>query len=86
MFVSAAGGRVIGVVLGGGGDNGATGLRAIKKNGGTALVPRPDQAALPAWHPNASSPVPKIVSSLGSFRYRTLPHGSRNRLAAQGRA
>jgi two-component system chemotaxis response regulator CheB len=71
LFISAAeafGKRVIGVVLSGGGDDGAAGLRAIKEHGGTALVQHPDDAvhssmprsALAAVHPDASLTVQEI--------------------------
>jgi two-component system chemotaxis response regulator CheB len=88
LFVSAAeacGERVIGIVLSGGGSDGATGLRAIKEHGGTALVLHPEDAAMPfmpraaiaAGHPDACLPVQEIVQFVGSFcsRYRTLPSG-----------
>jgi two-component system chemotaxis response regulator CheB len=88
LFISAAeafGERVIGVVLSGGGSDGAAGLRAIKRHGGTALVLRPEDAAMPympraaiaAGHPDACLPVPEIVQVLGAFcsRHRALPSG-----------
>ena len=72
---------------------GATALQAIKNNGGTALVPCPENAPMPraaiaAQYPNARSPVPKIEPFAGPFRgrHRTLPFGSQHRLAAPGRA
>jgi two-component system, chemotaxis family, protein-glutamate methylesterase/glutaminase len=46
LFISAAkvyGERVIGIILSGGGRDGADGLRAIKEHGGTALVQQPQQ-------------------------------------------
>ena len=48
LFTSAAeayGERVIGLVLSGGGADGAAGLRAIKAHGGTAFVQHPREAA-----------------------------------------
>jgi two-component system, chemotaxis family, protein-glutamate methylesterase/glutaminase len=56
LFVSAADAhreRVIGIVLSGGGSDGAAGLRAIKACGGTALVQHPGDAQLP-WMPYAA--------------------------------
>lgn len=51
LFFSAAaayGDQVMGIVLSGGDGDGAEGLRAIKKHGGTALVQHPDEAAQPS--------------------------------------
>jgi two-component system, chemotaxis family, protein-glutamate methylesterase/glutaminase len=51
LFVSAAesfGPRVVGVVLTGGGDDGASGLIAIKKGGGLSLVQDPREAQNPS--------------------------------------
>jgi len=72
LFISAAkvfGDRVIGIVLSGGGSDGADGLRAIKEHGGTALVQRPQDALTPsmplsamaAVHPDAVLSIPEIV-------------------------
>ena len=44
---SAHGGRVIGVVVSGGQDDGAVGLRLIKNHGGTAIVQDPLEAVAP---------------------------------------
>jgi two-component system chemotaxis response regulator CheB len=78
LFVSAAevhGRRVIGIILSGGGSDGATGLRAIKQHGGTTIVQHPDDAAMP-WMPRAAlaaaSPdaclrTEEIVKFIGSF-------------------
>jgi two-component system chemotaxis response regulator CheB len=54
LFISAAEAhreRVIGIVLSGGGSDGAAGLAAIKACGGTALVQHPGDAQYP-WMPN----------------------------------
>jgi two-component system, chemotaxis family, protein-glutamate methylesterase/glutaminase len=78
LFVSAAeacGERVIGIVLSGGGSDGATGLQAIKEHGGTALVQHPEDAAVPfmpraaiaAVHPDACRPVQEIAQLVRSF-------------------
>jgi two-component system chemotaxis response regulator CheB len=85
--------QVIGIVLGGGGGDGATGLRTIKKHGGTALVPHPENApmafmprvAVAAGHPDACLPVQRIVRFVGSFcsRYQPLPSDFHHWFAAQ---
>lgn len=77
--------QVIGTVPSDGDSDGATGLRAIKEYGGTALVLHPEDAAKPfipraaiaAGHPDGCLPVQKIVRFVGSYgtRYRTLPAG-----------
>jgi two-component system chemotaxis response regulator CheB len=72
LFISAAqshGEFVIGVVLSGGGSDGAIGLREIKKHGGLAFVQDPMEAAYPfmpyaaiaASHPDAVLPIKEIV-------------------------
>ena len=51
LFISAAkvhGERVIGIVLSGGGSDGADGLREIKEHGGIALFQRPQDALTPS--------------------------------------
>jgi two-component system, chemotaxis family, protein-glutamate methylesterase/glutaminase len=56
LFISSAaayGERVIGIVLTGGGSDGAVGLRAIKNGGGLALVQDPHEAPAP-WMPRAA--------------------------------
>jgi hypothetical protein len=78
LFVSAAeayGERVIGIVLSGGGSDGAIGLQAIKEHGGIALVQHPEDAAVPfmpraaiaAVHPDACRPVQEIAQLVRSF-------------------
>jgi two-component system chemotaxis response regulator CheB len=75
LFISAAkvyGERVIGIVLSGGGSDGADGLRAIKEDGGTALVQRPQDALTPsmplsamaAVHPDVVLSIPEIVQCM----------------------
>jgi two-component system chemotaxis response regulator CheB len=72
LFISAAkvyGEHVIGIVLSGGGNDGADGLRAIKEHGGIALVQRPQDALTPsmplsaiaAVHLDAVLSIPEIV-------------------------
>ena len=78
LFQSAAemyGGRVIGIVLSGGGDDGAVGLRTIKAHGGTALVQSPGDVAIPSMplaalaadHPDACLSVDEIARVVGSI-------------------
>lgn len=77
LFVSAAeahGKRVMGIVLSGGGKDGAAGLRMIQDHGGTSLVQEPEEAemasmplsALAADHP-ASLPVQDIAALASAF-------------------
>ena len=86
LFISAArayGRQVIGIVLSGGGVDGAAGLRTIKASGGTALVQEPDdaavaampRAALRAAHPDASLPIGDIAQCVRALcaRYGTSP-------------
>jgi two-component system chemotaxis response regulator CheB len=82
LFVSAAsayGPSVVGIVLSGGGSDGALGLRAIKEHGGTALVQSPDEAinpsmplaALLASHPDAALDINRLAERLKAvFRVR----------------
>lgn len=78
LFQSAAelyGGRVIGIVLSGGGDDGAAELRTIKAHGGTALVQNPDDPAFPSMpltalaadHADACLSVCEIARLVGSI-------------------
>ncbi len=72
LFISAAeayGDRVIGIVLSGGDNDGAEGLRAIKEHGGRAVVQKPEDAADPSMpeaaiardHPDACLSVEEIA-------------------------
>jgi two-component system chemotaxis response regulator CheB len=72
LFETAAeayGNRVVGVVLSGGGSDGAAGLQAIKAHCGTAFVQHPDEATAPsmpktaiaAGQPDACLPVSEIA-------------------------
>lgn len=78
LFISAAQTyleRVIGIVLSGGGADGAAGLRAIKEHGGATLVQLPDEATNPsmpraailAGHPDACLPIQGIVQRVTAF-------------------
>ncbi len=78
LFMSAArayGKQVIGIVLSGGGVDGAAGLRTIKAYGGTALVQDPDdtavaatpRAALRADHPDALLPIGDIARRVSAL-------------------
>jgi two-component system, chemotaxis family, protein-glutamate methylesterase/glutaminase len=78
LFISAAeshGQRVMGIVLSGGGGDGAAGLRAIAEHGGTALVQSPleavspdmPRAAMMADHPDACLPVEEIAQRVSVF-------------------
>jgi two-component system chemotaxis response regulator CheB len=61
----AANGRCIGVVLSGLLDDGASGLRFIKLNGGSAVIQDPDEALFPSM-PRAAlaqTPVDKVASA-----------------------
>jgi two-component system chemotaxis response regulator CheB len=72
LFISAAkvfGERVIGIVLSGGGSDGADGLRAIKEHGGTALVQRPQDALAPSMPLSAIAAVhPDAVLSISEIQ------------------
>jgi two-component system chemotaxis response regulator CheB len=78
LFISSAaayGERVIGIVLTGGGSDGAVGLRAIKNGGGLALVQDPHEApaagmpraAIAADHPDLCLSVTEIAQSIAKF-------------------
>jgi two-component system chemotaxis response regulator CheB len=77
-FISAAevyGARAMGIVLSGGGGDGAAGLRSITDHGGISLVQDPDEAATPSMpreailadHPDAVLSVEEIVRRVQSF-------------------
>lgn len=72
LFISAAetyGGEVVGVVLSGGDNDGAEGLRTIKEHGGRAIVQDPNEAADPSMpvtaiakdHPDACLSIDQIA-------------------------
>jgi two-component system chemotaxis response regulator CheB len=78
LFISAAeshGQGVMGIVLSGGGSDGAAGLRIIREHGGTAIVQDPDEAAIPSMplsaltadHPDACLPVAEIAQRVRAF-------------------
>jgi two-component system chemotaxis response regulator CheB len=78
LFISAAkayGRHVLGVVLSGGGNDGAEGARAITEHGGVTLVqsleeadhPSMPLAALRADHPDACLPVEQIALRVKAF-------------------
>ena len=78
LFMSAArayGRQVIGIVLSGGGVDGAAGLRTIKACGGTVLVQEPEDAAVPAMpraairagSPDASLPIGDIAQCVSTL-------------------
>lgn len=79
LFESAAdvfGGGLLGVILSGANSDGAAGLQAIARCGGTTIVQRPDtaeqpampQAALDAVAPTAALSVEEIARVFGLFR------------------
>jgi two-component system, chemotaxis family, protein-glutamate methylesterase/glutaminase len=65
----------MGVVLSGGDSDGATGLRAIREHGGTALVQDPKEAAMPSMpraaiaadHPDACLTIEEIAKRIRRF-------------------
>jgi two-component system chemotaxis response regulator CheB len=79
LFTSAAevhGSRVMGIILsGGGGSDGAAGLRVIRKRGGTALVQDPKEATSPSMprmailadHPDACLSADEIAQRVRVF-------------------
>jgi two-component system chemotaxis response regulator CheB len=98
LFVSAAeahGQQVIGIVLSGGGSDGAIGLRAIKQHGGTTIVQHPEDAAMP-WMPRAALATARpdaclrteeIVQFISSFFHQAvepLPRACRRGLPVRG--
>jgi len=77
LFLSAAkvhGDRVIGIVLSGGGSDGAAGLLAITERGGRSFVQQPEEAEMPSMprsalavdHPT-SLPVQKLAQLVASL-------------------
>jgi two-component system, chemotaxis family, protein-glutamate methylesterase/glutaminase len=86
LFMSAAIAyreQVMGIVLSGGGADGADGLRAIKAFGGVSIVQQPEEAATPSMphaallrdHPDASLPIEEIARLVAAFcsNGRALP-------------
>ncbi len=78
LFMSAAlayGKRVVGIVLSGGGEDGARGLQAIKDQGGVALVQNLEEAAMPSMpqqallkdHPDAALTTEALIGRLASL-------------------
>jgi two-component system, chemotaxis family, protein-glutamate methylesterase/glutaminase len=78
LFISAAnvfGERVVGIVLSGGGGDGAAGLRTIKERGGLAFVQHPKDAEIPsmpmaaivAGHPDATLSAGEIARRIGQI-------------------
>ncbi len=79
LFISAAeayGQNVMGVVLSGGDQDGAEGLRAIKRHGGKAVVQKPEDAVVPSMpeaailrdHPDACLSIDEIAKLMESCR------------------
>lgn len=77
LFISAAkayGDRVLGVVLSGGDNDGAEGLRVIKENGGRVVVQKPEEAYDPSMpqtaiardHPDACLSAGEIAKLMAS--------------------
>ncbi len=78
LFISAAEAyqeRVIGIVLSGGDEDGAAGLRAIKQHGGMAFVQNPEEAEKPSLpytammtdHPDACLSVEEIAKRVAAL-------------------
>lgn len=78
LFISAAkrlGQRVMGIVLSGGGGDGAAGLQAVAEHGGTALVQDPQEAVAPSMpraammadYPDACLPIAEIAQRMRAF-------------------
>jgi two-component system chemotaxis response regulator CheB len=67
--------QVMGIVLSGGGSDGAAGLRAVAEHGGMTLVQNPDEAAAPSMpfaaimanHPDVCLPIEDIVRHVRAF-------------------
>ncbi len=74
----AFGPRVIGVVLSGAGNDGAAGLREIKKAGGITVIQRPADALYPEMPRNAAKAV-RADHLAGSTSWRRCWRGYRRR-------
>lgn len=79
LFISAAqtyGEDVMGIVVRGGDNDGAEGLRAIEEHGGRAIVQEPKEAVDPSMpeaaitrdHPDACMPIDSIAKLMESCR------------------
>ncbi|BDV33713.1 chemotaxis protein CheB [Methylocystis iwaonis] len=82
LFISAAkvyGHRVTGIILSGGDNDGAEGLRVIKEHGGQAVIQKPEEAAEPSMpetaiardHPDArlsAEQIAKLMECCGEIR------------------
>lgn len=86
LFISAAhvyGNRVMGIVLSGGDDDGAEGLRAITQHGGRGVVQKPEEAAVASMpemaiardHPDACLSVEEIAKLMESCGTESAPDG-----------
>ena len=97
LFRSAAshyGPRVVGVILSGTLDDGASGLRSIKEAGGLALVQDPDEAmyesmpraAIAYSHPHAVVPAAVIGRMIGEVAGTPIAHEERQAAEAEEHA
>ena len=81
-LAEAHGPRAVGVILSGGGNDGALGLKAIKLNGGLALVQDPETAQHPSMprfaidsaSPDYVSETPGLLSRLCNHLYNNVAH------------